>query len=709
MNIHSICTGLLAVVLSANCGSLPSSSNPSENDMPTDTNHRHTNMLINETSPYLLQHAHNPVNWHPWNEATLEKARKEGKLMIISIGYSACHWCHVMEHESFEDEEVAKIMNEYFISVKVDREERPDVDQIYMNAVHLMNQRGGWPLNCFTLPDGRPFYGGTYFQKNQWIRVLEGIHSEYANNPEKVKEYADNLTKGIQQSELIPIRKDEEPFNRDVITETMKAWTGQFDRQEGGANRAPKFPIPNNYLFLLRYSELFDDADVRKQVELTLDKMAYGGIYDQVGGGFARYSTDALWKVPHFEKMLYDNAQLVTLYSEAYQLTGKELYKNTVYQTLEFVERELTSKEGAFYSALDADSEGEEGKFYIWSETELQEVLGDDYEFVKSYYNVNNLGRWEHGNYILLRKEDDAAVMKRFDMDADELKTTVDRVNGLLLKRRAGRVRPGLDDKSLTSWNALMISGYVKAYNVFGEDLFLKTAEKNAQLMLKVQRRKDGGLNHSYKEGRSTINGYLEDYAFMIDALLDLYDATFDVHWLTEAQSLTSHAVDHFYDAKSGMFFFTSDLDEPLIARKMEATDNVIPASNSAMAHALFRAGHYLDQRDYLDKSAQMLKNMTPYMPSYGSGYSNWLLLLLQQVFPYYEIAISGKDAIDLRKEFNQHYIPNRMYLGSTNDSTLPLLENKFVKGETRIYVCLNKSCQLPVTEVSEALKQLSY
>jgi uncharacterized protein YyaL (SSP411 family) len=668
--------------------------------------HKHTNNLIKETSPYLLQHAHNPVNWYAWGDEALEKAKKENKLLLISIGYSACHWCHVMEHESFENEEVAKIMNDNFICIKVDREERPDIDQIYMNAVQLMTGRGGWPLNCFALSTGEPFYGGTYFQKDQWIQLLNNVTNEYKVSPQKVVEYAQKLTEGIKTSEILPMIKDNTPFSMDILDAGVARIKKQFDYVEGGGNHAPKFPMPNNYQFLLQYYYHTKDKEVLDVIELTLDKMAYGGIYDQIGGGFARYSTDKYWKAPHFEKMLYDNGQLVSLYSEAYQLTKKPLYKHIVYQTLEYVEREMTAKNGAFYSSLDADSEGEEGKFYVWSKEELQSILKADFEFAKEYYNVNSTGKWE-GHYILLRKKDNDKIAKLFNLSTEEVEKKIDRINATLLKERAKRIRPGLDDKTLTSWNAIMLKGYVDAYNVFGEEKFLKSAIKNADFIVSTQIRKDGGLNHNYKNGISNLDGYLEDYSFTTEALIALYQATFDEKWLTHSKQLTDYAIAHFYDTETGFFFFTSNNAKGLIARKMELSDNVIPASNSSMAKTLFLLGEIYYNEDYTKKSKQMLKNIEAQISQYISGYSNWGILMLNNVKPFYEVAISGKKAQSKRQELNDSYIPNKLIIGSTKKSKLPLLEMKQVNGKTMIYVCYNKACQKPVENVSEALLQI--
>ena len=668
---------------------------------------QHTNALINESSPYLLQHAHNPVNWYPWNKETLAKAQKEGKLLIISIGYSACHWCHVMEHESFEDEQVAQVMNELFINIKVDREERPDIDQVYMNAVQLMQQRGGWPLNCIALPDGRPVWGGTYFPKKQWIEQISQVANFYEQRPQDMLDYAQKLAKGIQQSELVSYNKEKPCFSWQDLENTLKPWSKQFDYKEGGPNRAPKFPIPNNYLFLMRYAHLKQDNKLSEYVQLTLDKMAWGGIYDQVGGGFARYSSDKLWKVPHFEKMLYDNAQLVSLYSEAYTGYGKEMYKDIVEQTLAFVERELSHDNGAFYSALDADSEGVEGKFYVWKKEELKSLLGQDYHLFAKYYNINHKGYWEEGNYILVKDQSDGDFCEKENLELDVFQQKVKYWQSILLEEREQRTRPALDDKSLTSWNALMCQAYTDAYLAFGNKYYLHSAIKNARFLLNKQYQSDHSLWHSYKDGKSSINGFLEDYALTISAFIRLYEATFDEQWLNKAKYLTDYCQEHFYDSQSGMFFFTSDLDAPLVARKMEINDNVIPASSSVMANNLFALGHLLDNSDYLNMAQLQLNNIKSAMPSYGSGYSNWAILMLNYIAPFYEVAIIGNQAVQKALDFKQHYTPNTLLLGSTTDSPLPLLQNKMLEGQTTFYLCQNKSCQLPTTELKKVLNLL--
>jgi hypothetical protein len=684
--------------------------NKSEKNMPT---HKYTNSLINETSPYLLQHAHNPVDWHPWNNETLELAKKENKLLLISIGYSSCHWCHVMEHESFENDSVAEIMNKHFINVKVDREERPDVDQIYMNAVQLMTGRGGWPLNCIALPDGRPVWGGTYFPKENWINALEQLATMYQEKPEEMIAYAERLTEGVKNSDLVALNNNEIDFSVMHLDSAVLAWKEMMDLNLGGRTGAPKFPMPNNYEFLLRYGYQANNPQIIDYVNTTLTKMAYGGIYDQIGGGFSRYSVDKKWHVPHFEKMLYDNGQLVSLYANAYQATKNELYKETVYHTLEFIERELTTSEGAFYSSLDADSkttEGnlEEGAFYVWKSLELQSLLKNDYQLFADYYNINSYGYWEHQNYVLIRNDNDEDIAARNNISVTELKKKVNNWQKILLNERNKRERPRLDDKSLTSWNALMLKGYIDAYTVFNEPHFLEVALKNATFIETKQIQENGNLNHSYKNGKSSINGYLEDYATVIDAYISLYEATLNEHWLSTAKQLTDYTFDHFFDSTLHMFYFTSDEDKELITRKMEIEDNVISASNSIMAKNLFKLSHYYSNNYYLTVSKQMLHNVNDRTKQYGSGYANWLLLMCNFTGNYYEIAISGKNAVNKLIEINQYYIPNKLIAGSTSASSLPLLEDRFNKDETYIYICVDGACKLPETSVKKAVNQLN-
>ncbi|MCL4140964.1 UNVERIFIED_CONTAM: hypothetical protein GTU68_010398 [Idotea baltica] len=462
--------------------------------------------------------------------------------------------------------------------------------------------------------------------------------------------------------------------------------------------------MPNVHQLLLRYNHLSKDEKALNAAIVTLDKMADGGIYDHVGGGFARYSTDRFWKVPHFEKMLYDNSQLVSLYAEAYQLTHKSRYKEVVYESLEFIEREMTSTEGGFYSSLDADSEGEEGKFYVWSEEELKDVLGEDAEIFNEYFTVKTSGNWEGENILHITKSP-TIIAEKQGIAEDELEDLIKRSKPKLLKKRAERIRPGLDDKVLTSWNALMLKGYVDAYRVFGEERFLKTALKNAQFLKTNMLRKDGGLNRIYKDGKSSVNGFSDDYSFLIEAYVALYQATFDESWLFEANELMEYTLTHFFEKESRMFFYSSDEDDPLITRSKEVADNVIPGSNSSLAKGLFLLGTYLYKDDYLKKSEQMLNNVSKNIAEQGPYHSNWGILMTYFSHLPYEIAIVGPDHEKFRKEFDQEFLPHAFFLGGDSEGKLELLENKLVKGATYIYVCQNKSCKLPVQSVAEALE----
>ncbi len=674
--------------------------------------HQHTNTLINESSPYLLQHAHNPVDWYPWGEEALEKAKKENKLLLISIGYAACHWCHVMEHESFEDTAVAKVMNQNFVNIKIDREERPDIDQIYMNAVQLMTGRGGWPLNCIALPDGRPIWGGTYFPKENWIDALNQINKVFEEDPQKVEEYAAKLTTGVQRSDLIVLNTATANFSKTELDTIITNWKKNLDYDFGGNKGAPKFPLPNNLNFLLRYAKQANDEEISEYVENTLTKIAMGGIYDQVGGGFARYSVDAKWHIPHFEKMLYDNGQLVSLYSDAYLATKNQFYKNVVYETTKFLGRELLDSSGGFYSSLDADStneqgELEEGAFYVWSETELRALIKEDFSLFQDYYNISDAWKWEHQNFNLHRTKSDKEIAASYQISSEQLSEKVKTWKEDLLEQRAKRSRPRLDDKILTSWNALMLKGYADAYRVFNDDHFVNRAIKIGNFILKNQLREDGGLNRNYKSDKSTINAYLEDYATTIDAFITLYQVTLDEQWLQTAKQLTDYCFDHFYDSKSTMFFFTSDQDAALIARKIDTDDNVISSSNSIMANNLFLLGHYFYNEKYTENALQMLQNVKDRVQRYPGGASNWMNLYLNYFGVFYEVAISGKEAHTKLKELNQEFIPNKLIVGDTTDNDLPLLENKFSENQTTIYVCIDGACKLPVTETEKALQQL--
>jgi uncharacterized protein YyaL (SSP411 family) len=677
------------------------------------TSDKRSNDLIHETSPYLLQHAYNPVNWKGWNSETLALAKKENKLIIISVGYSACHWCHVMEEESFENDSIAKIMNDNFINIKVDREERPDVDKVYMNAVQLMTGSGGWPLNCIALPDGRPIYGGTYFTKDQWSKVLINISKLYKEEPQKAIEFAENLTKGIQESELITLNKETPSFTKNDIISSVNFWKDQIDTISGGFKGAPKFPMPNSLEFLLRYSYQFKDNSINNYVNNTLTKIAYGGINDQISGGFSRYAVDEKWHIPHFEKMLYDNAQLVSLYSKAYLKEKNDLYKSTVVETLNFIKEELTASNGAFYSSLDADSknnlgENEEGAFYGWKEAELKQLLKNDFSLFKDFYNINDFGFWEKDTYVLIRTQSkvDFAAANKITLIA--LENKIANWKSTLNSARNKRIKPNLDDKILTSWNALMIQGYVDAYKALGDKEYLEIALKNANFLIDHQLRKDNGLNRNFKNGLSTINGYSEDYGTVIQSFISLYEVTLDEKWLVTSKSLIDVLFVNFFDERNQMFYFTSKEDESLIARKYEVNDGVIASSNSIIANSLFKLGHYFSDTNYLKTSEQMLNNLKEDVQMNPANYSNWLNLMTNFTNPFYEVVVAGKNAMEVNRYLINNYNPNILIAGTTKENnTLPLLLYKYNEDETLIYVCVNGTCKLPQTNIKKAIESI--
>ena len=685
----------------------------------------HTNQLAKESSLYLKQHAHNPVHWHPWSDEALTKAQQEDKLIIVSIGYSACHWCHVMERECFEDEDVARLMNEHFINIKVDREERPDVDQIYMEAVQTMGVQGGWPLNVFLTPDQKPFYGGTYFPKESWIQLLDNVAQAYQHNREDLTSSAEQFAQTLSRSdtERYDIGDDgsfvPETARRE-LDDIYRTFAKNFDTERGGLDKAPKFPMPSQWLFLMRYCAIvgeegrpeedhFGEAALR-QLRLTANRMANGGIYDQVGGGFARYSVDADWFAPHFEKMLYDNGQLMSVYSEAHALTQEVLYRRVVYEMFHFVQRELTSPEGGFYSALDADSEGEEGKFYTWTYDELKNALGEEADLVIDYFEATEEGNWENGRNILHKSESNDAFAQRYDLNPVVLDSLIADVKIKLREIRDQRVRPGLDDKIVTSWNGLMLKGLADAYAITRIEGIRALALRNAQFIVDKLMYTEGqtrGLYRTYQDGTARLNGYLDDYSFVIDALVALYQVTFDEQWLPVAQQLTEHVMQHFWDESEGFFYYTDD-SSSLIVRKKELFDNVIPSSNAAMARNLHKLGLLLDQTDYQHRAAAMLARMIPLIKADPSYLSHWACLYTELATPTAEIAIVGPDCHNTMLELNQQYYPNKLLVGTQTHSDLSLLRNRDADNEdVTIYVCYDKTCQLPVNTTHEAWEQL--
>lgn len=670
------------------------------------TNETHTNRLIDATSPYLRQHAHNPVDWYPWGEEALNKAKEANKPIILSIGYSSCHWCHVMAHESFENDSIAQYMNEHFINIKLDREERPDIDQIYMDAVQAMGLRGGWPLNVFLTPDQKPFYGGTYFPPQQWMKLLQGIVQAYTENYDKLYESANQFAESLQQSEVGRYglqNAEARTLSTSDFTQAFDTLASRFDADWGGIKKAPKFPMPSLWEFLAHYHRLSGDEKALNHFLFTLDKIAAGGIFDQVGGGFARYSVDGEWHVPHFEKMLYDNGQLMSIYATGYKLKKDLVYKEVMVKTAEWLEREMLDASGGFYSALDADSDGEEGKFYVWSYQEVKELAGDDLSIVAEYYDVSPGGNWE-GKNVLRRLETNETLAKGLDISEEALREKVADFDKKALKYREQRIRPGLDDKIISGWNGLMLKGLCDAYQATGEDVFLALAKKNAAFILEELISGDRLLRIKGLE----TQGFLEDYGAVIAGLISYYETTFNETYLLKARALTDRVVADFYDEEEGYFFYTADDAEALIARKKELFDNVIPSSNSIMANNLYRLGVMLDHEPYKELAGSMVGKISPLIIQEPEYLSNWALTAMMMLEPTAEVLIVGKGAGAMALDLAKQYLPNKVLMATESSSELPLFAYKEpLNDQTTIFVCYNKACKRPVFTVENALDQL--
>ncbi|MCA4809631.1 thioredoxin domain-containing protein [Empedobacter stercoris] len=662
------------------------------------------NNLKNATSPYLKQHENNPVWWQSWSDKVLNHAQEINKPLLISIGYSACHWCHVMEHQSFEDETVAKLMNKYFVCIKIDREERPDLDALYMNVSQLIHQSGGWPLNVFALPDGRPFYGGTYFPKVQWIELLENINHLYHENYPKTMEYVNSIADGLHKMETIEL-KSKQNFSKEKIDETFEFWRQQFDDEWGGFNRAPKFMLTNAWETILRYGIQTKNENCLIQTKITLDRMAFGGIYDQLKGGFSRYSVDPYWKVPHFEKMLYDNGQLLSLYSNAYRVFNEKEYENIVKETINWLKDEMLSPENVFYAAIDADSEGEEGKYYVWKSDELKLILKEDFDLFQNYYNIDEFGEWEHGNNILMRLTDDEDFATKQNISVEDLQTKVSKWKKILNPIREKRIKPHRDEKVLTSWNALTIKGLCDAYLTFEIPEYLDLAENAIHFILENQW-KNETLFRNYKDKQTTIPGFLDDYALMIEALIKLFEITSEIKYLETAQTLTEETFNQFYNHKNKMFAYKSHYDTPLVNETFEIYDNVISSSNSVMATNLFKLGKILNEEKYIEQAKQMLTNIDEKIHDYPTGFANWIQLYLNFSYPFKEIVIVGNEAQEYSKQIQQCYVPNAIFVASETEQ-LEITKNRLIENKTSIHICENYACQLPVYSIEEAYKNL--
>ena len=685
------------------------------------------NHLINETSPYLLQHAHNPVEWYPWGEDALERSRSEDKPILLSIGYSACHWCHVMERESFENESIAGLMNQNFINIKVDREERPDLDAIYMEAVQMLTGSGGWPMTVFLTPEGKPFYGGTYFppvdRQNMpgFPRLLLGIAEAYNTNKGEIQRVTQQLTEQMGRGSQVP--RGTAILTVDVLHRAYSTLATNFDYQNGGFGMAPKFPQPMTPEFLLRYHHHGYNPRALELVELTLEKMAYGGIYDQVGGGFHRYSTDAYWLVPHFEKMLYDNALLARLYLHAFQTTGKLLYRRITEETLDYVLREMTDSGGGFYSAQDADSEGEEGKFFVWTPEEVMDVLGEEDGTVFSgYFGVTHNGNFE-GKNILNVPRDPEAFAAEHELDPEQLAGIVARGRTKLLEVRERRVHPLLDDKVLASWNGLMLRSFAEAGAVLGRVDYLEAAVKNAEFLTTVMR-PQGRLLRTYRNGEAKLLGYLEDYSCVADGLIALYEATLDLRWLENAVAMADSMIELFWDEATGGFYDTGSDHEALVIRPRDVFDNAQPCGGSVASDILLKLAVFTGNDDYAAKAAVPLRSLHDHMARSPGGTGHWLSALDFYISAVKEVAVVGPSenaaTSELLDTVRRQFLPNKVLMGydpSSSESTgqeslslsgYPLLEGRgMVNGQPTAYVCQNYVCQLPVTEPGPLLAQL--
>ncbi len=668
------------------------------------------NRLSEASSPYLQEHSDNPVDWYQWGPEALEKAKRENKPVIISVGYAACHWCHVMEEESFMDTAVAAIMNKDFISIKVDREERPDIDKVYMDAAQLINGSGGWPLNVIALPDGRPFYAGTYFPNEQWKKLLKQVAETYKQDKEELVRTADALTKGIRKGNSLDGFKSEksELTNKANYLALIEPWKKKFDTYKGGYKGDQKFPLPLSWEALLQYYYLTGDEEILEVVNTTLTGMGKGAIYDQLGGGFARYTTDPNWLVPHFEKMLYDNAQLISVYSQAYKLTDNQEYARLVRESIEFVEHELSNGNGGYYSSINADSNGEEGKYYVWSAKEIKKVLNsEEAKLFQDFYNIESYGNWENGKNILYRNYSEKEYAKEQGLNYSEVKRTLTDARNKLKKAREMRAKPTVDRKVITSWNALMIKAYLDAFTALGDDQYLERAEKTADFLNEKMTAPDYSVMRSYMEGKEKVPGFLDDYSNLSNAFIHLYQINFKDKWLKNAENITKYAITHFGDNESGMFFYAPKNINELITRQFEIDDNVLPSSNSVMAINLFVLGELTANKDYSTRSEEMLQRVLKQLQEYPSNYANWSRLFGYKAFGVYEVAIVGENAFEKNILLQKKYYPTALFMGGESES-LPLLEGKLVPESTLIYVCQNKTCKYPVSEVDAAHNMLN-
>jgi uncharacterized protein YyaL (SSP411 family) len=678
--------------------------------------HKHTNRLVHESSPYLQQHAHNPVDWFPWGEEALQKAQKENKPVLVSIGYSACHWCHVMERESFEDEATAAIMNERFVNIKIDREERPDLDHIYMDAVQAMTGSGGWPLNVFLTPDKKPFYGGTYFppvrayNRPSWKEILVNVSDAFRLKRHEIDAQAENLTEHLLVSNNFGLHQTREAgfFSKETTEQIFQNLMKSADKEWGGFSRAPKFPQTFSTLYLLRYSYFCKNEEALKQALLNIDKMIEGGIYDQVGGGFARYSTDTEWLIPHFEKMLYDNALLVSVLCEVYQLTKKDKYKIVIEETLAFIQNEMMHPDGGFYSALDADSEGEEGRFYIWSKTEIDTLLGTNAELFCEYYQVTDKGNFEYRNILHIKEDADAFALRK-NISVPVFQALLRQLKQTLLQARNKRIRPGMDDKIILAWNGLMNTAFSKAFAATGNEEYRRVALKNMQFLVSNFSAGDkDAFSHTWKNGEAKYNAFLDDYACLIEALITLQEITGDSAWLVKAKSLSAFVLENFSEEETGFFFYTPSSSTDVIVRKKEVYDGALPSGNAVMAQNLHRLSIYFDMPGWGEIARKTTGALENAIVRYPISFSCWASLVLEIVTGTCELAITGDNPEELFNDVISQYIPNKVIMKSGKmEGPFPLLNGKATGPVPLIFLCRNYTCQQPVNSVQSLVELL--
>jgi uncharacterized protein YyaL (SSP411 family) len=675
-----------------------------------------SNRLGSETSPYLLQHAENPVDWFPWGDEAFERARAEDKPIFLSVGYSACHWCHVMEHESFEDDATAALMNEHFVAVKVDREERPDVDAIYMDAVQALTGAGGWPMSVFLTPDGEPFYGGTYFPDTpryglpSFKQLLAQISDLWQTRRGEVLAAGTNLADELRRQASVEMGAAGEPLEASTLSAAVKLLSRSFDRENGGWGDAPKFPQPAAVEFLLRRAHVHEEERPLQMAITTLDSMMRGGIYDQLGGGFHRYAVDQNWQVPHFEKMLYDNAQLARLYLHGWQVTGNKAYRRVAEETLDYVAREMLDASGGFYSAQDADSEGEEGRFFVWTPDQIDAALADegddaqaDGELFMLAYGVTEAGNFEGKNILHVARTTLDIAQERW-LDIGVMEERLQRVRGRLFTERELRVKPGLDDKVLAGWNGLMLGAFAEAARVLGREDYREIAERNAEFLSTHMRGADGRMRRTWKAGSARINGYLEDYANVASGLLELYQCTFDPRWFVDARSLAEAILEHFID-ESGGFFDTSEDHEALIMRPKSVQDGAVPSGSSMAAGVLARLACYTGEARYAEAAQAALEPARRGMEVAPLGFANWLCVLDFTLAPPQELALVGRDPEPLLAVVNAGYRPNLVVAlaDSDRDGVIPLLDDREpLDGVATAYVCRQFACHAPVTSPTE-------